>query len=107
MKITEDQFKRAYQSAGVGFICKHIKFFLENRTRLEDKEEKRKIIEEIFQNSNDRYITGTRTRVNALLKIVQADRVNDGLNDILKSKRAKDMYPDALKEMKRILENLS
>ncbi|MGL4850618.1 MAG: hypothetical protein ACRC28_17135 [Clostridium sp.] len=107
MRITEDQFKRAYQSAGVGFICEHIKFFLENRARLEDRDEKRKIIEDIFQNSNDKYITGTRTRVNALLKIVQADRVNDGLNDILKSKRAKEMYPEALKEVEELLRKLN
>ncbi|MGL5646246.1 MAG: hypothetical protein ACRDDY_00210 [Clostridium sp.] len=107
MRITEDQFKRAYQSAGVGFICEHVKFFLENKVRLEDRDEKRKIIEDIFKRSNDRYITGTRTRVNALLKIVQADRVKDGLHDILKSKRAKEMYPEAVKEVEELLKELN
>ncbi|WP_297632943.1 hypothetical protein [uncultured Clostridium sp.] len=106
MIINNEQFKRAYQSAGVGFICKYIAYFLENKKRLEDREEKRKIIEEIYEESNDKYITATRTRVNALLKIIQANRVKESLEVVINSKQTRQRYPKDILRVERLLETL-
>lgn len=106
MIINNEQFKRAYQSAGVGFICQYITYFLENKKRLEDREEKRKIIEEIYEASNDKYITATRTRVNALLKIIQANRVKESLEVVINSKQTRQRYPKDILRVERLLETL-
>ena len=106
MIINNEQFKRAYQSAGVGFICRYIAYFIEKKELLEDKEEKRKIIEEIYKDGNDKYITATRTRVNALLKIIQANRIKDSLEVVINSKQTRKRYPEEVLEAEKLLAEL-
>ncbi|WP_035287996.1 hypothetical protein [Clostridium sp. KNHs214] len=88
-QITNDQFIKAYRSAGLWFVGLYMEAFLLRIDDLRDDVLKTKFIEEIYNNGQgfDKDESGTRTRVNSLLRIIEGDRVIEALEVVINSSR--------------------
>lgn len=68
------------------------------------------MIEEIYDNGEntfDKEIGGTRTRVNALYRIIKADRIIEALEVAANSKRLRKEFPEAAREAKDLLDRIN
>ena len=93
--ITDKQFINSYRSAGLWFVALYMEEFLLRVDELDDDLLKNKLIEEIYDNGEntfDKEISGTRTRVNALYRIIKAGRVIEALEIAINSKRLKKSF---------------
>jgi hypothetical protein len=106
-EISKKQFINAYRSAGLWFVGLYMEAFLIRIDELRDNIQRTKLIEEIYDNGEnafDRDIGGTRTRVNSLKRIIEAGRVNEALEEVIKSNRVTRENPEAVKRAKDLLE---
>ena len=109
-KISEKQFKIAYRSAGLGFVGCYMEAFLLRMDELQDKLLKKKLIEEIYDNGEntfDKKIGGTITRVNCLLRIIEAGRVVEALEIVASSKYLLKINPYPVSEAKSLLKRIN
>ena len=108
--INDEQFERAYRSAGLWFVGEYMELFLSRINELRDDVSKNKIIEELYNDGNgfDKKISGTRTRVNSLLRIIESGRVEDALKVVISSPKIQGDYENVFiksKELLRKIEN--
>jgi len=99
-----EKTERYLQSAGMSFFVERVEEILLNINNLKTKEEKSKLIRKCFENQEryfDKNISGTRVRVNSVIKIIEENSVEYVLNKIIKSKKANS---DIVIKAKKILE---
>ncbi len=75
---TDAEILRDIRSAGLSFVGYYMEDLLLRTSELEDKERKKALIEEYYQNqivTKDSKIGGTTTRVNSVIRIIKADKV--------------------------------
>jgi len=109
INITDSQFIRTYRSAGLWFVGMYMEAFLLRINELRDDLLKTKLVEEIYNNGEntfDKNIGGTRTRVNCLAKIIEAGRVEEALKIVIDSDRVKKENPDAFYCAKDLLRRI-
>lgn len=106
--ITKDQFITAYRSAGLWFVVIYMEVFLLSINELRDDVLKTKIIEEIYNKgkNSDKDESGTRTRVNSLLRIIEGNRVIEALEVAIHSTRLSNDYPDGINLAKDLLKRI-
>ena len=95
------------KSAGQSFIGLRMEDLLSRLPELEDKVTKNKLIEEYFENqigTRDNAIGGTRTRVNAAIRIIKADKVLYALSLIDGSDSR--VLPEAVLGAKRVINRI-
>lgn len=86
---TDIEIKSDIKSAGKTFIAFRMADMLNNINRMDSQIQKTKLIEEYFDNqigTFDKDIRGTTTRVNSLIRIIKADKVEYALNEVISSK---------------------
>jgi len=108
--ITDKQFINSYRSAGLWFVALYMEAFLLRIDELDDDLLKTKLIEEIYDNGEntfDKEISGTRTRVNALYRIIKAGRGIEALEIATNSKRLKKEFPEAASQAKDLLDRIN
>ncbi len=75
---SNEKIKCDIKSAGQSFLGIHIADLLNRTLELDDKELKKVLIQEYYDNqigTFDKEISGTQTRVNAVSRIIRADKV--------------------------------
>lgn len=82
--------------------------FLLRIDELRDSNKKTKLIEEIYNNGqgSDKEVGGTRTRVNCLLRIIEAGREIEALEVAVTSERLRNDFPDAAKQAEDLLKRI-
>ncbi|MDD4591706.1 MAG: hypothetical protein PHG06_14945 [Parabacteroides sp.] len=87
--ITDAQYVNAYRSAGLWFVGMYMEAFLLRFDELEDKDKKTKLIDEIYDHGRnaDENLRGTKTRVNALHRIIKAGREMEALETVINSNK--------------------
>jgi len=95
------------KSAGQSFIGGYIEDMLNRIPELDDRHSKNKVIEEYFENQQgfyDKDIGGTRTRVNAVIRIIKANQVKYALEKI--DERDTRVVSEAVKKAQSLLERI-
>ena len=89
MVITDRQFRIACESAGLKFIVDNAKRFASEIEKINHLTYKKKIIDEIYNNGNgpDSKETGTETRVNCLIRIINSGRLDEAIKKASVSKK--------------------
>ena len=85
-----EKTERYLQSAGMSFFVNRVEEILLNIEKLKIKEEKIKLIEKYFANQegySDKDISGTRVRVNSVIKIIKENNIEYVLKKIIESKK--------------------
>lgn len=101
---TEEEICRSIRSAGQSFLGLRMEELISRINELEDKEAKKKLIEEFYENqvgTYDRKVSGTRTRVYSAIRIIAADQVIFALEKIDGSNPR--VLPEALDKAKETL----
>lgn len=104
--ISDTQYIRAYRSAGLWFVGMYMEAFLLRIDELVDDNSKAKLIEEIYDNGEntfDKDLSGTRTRVNSLYRIIKAGREIEALKKVIQSDRVAKENPQAIIDAKDLL----
>ncbi|WP_433745143.1 hypothetical protein [Falsibacillus pallidus] len=101
--------KRNIASAGVWFVGEYTGLILEQFNRLEsDKNYKNNFIETIFhQQGRDKDLGGTRTRVNAVMRIIKSNQAKEALEYVVHSSRLEIGEPKAVQKAQDALTNIS
>jgi len=99
MKLNDKQFEDAYTAAGAWFVVKYIDEVKKNIEKFNNTTYKNKFIEDIFNNGNgpDSKLSGTRTRVNSIIRIVKSDCINEALKKAINSNRLKNEIRETAK----------
>ena len=107
-QVTKEQFIKAYRSAGLWFVVLYMEAFLIRIDELRDNVLKTKLIEEIYNNGEgpDKDEAGTRTRVNSLLRIIEATRVIEVLKVAIHSTKIKSDFSDAVSKADNLLKRI-
>lgn len=108
-QISDKQFTNCYRSAGLWFVALYMEAFILRINELKDSVSKTKFIEEIYNNGDntfDKDVSATRTRVNCLLRIIESGRVIEALEVVVNS-RLKKQFPEAVYEAEKLLERIS
>ena len=109
IQMNDEQFEGACNSSGLWFVGMYMEAFLLRLDELEDKNLKSKLIEEIYDNGEntfDKKIGGTRTRVNSLYRIITGNRVVDALESVIKSDRVSKENPQAITDAQDLLKKI-
>ena len=96
--LTDKQFINAYRSAGLWFVALYMEAFIVRKEAHMDSLAKRKLIEEIYNdgdNTFDKGIDATRTRVNSLIRIIRSGRASEALEIASLSDRLHKEFPEA------------
>ncbi|MCM3800350.1 hypothetical protein M4A92_17485 [Caldibacillus thermoamylovorans] len=95
--------KRNIESAGGWFVGEYAALILNKFNELEsDKDFKNEFVREIFHNhGRDRDFGGTRTRVNAVIRIIKSNKIIEALEYVIHSDRINNEEPKAV-EMAKI-----
>jgi len=107
--ITDKQFINSYRSAGLWFVALYMEAFILRIDELRGDVLKTKLVEEIYDNGEntfDKDIGGTRTRVNALYRIIKAGRINEVLKLASNSIKLNKDFPEAAKEASYLLKRI-
>lgn len=86
--FTEKQIKRLLNSTGKWFFIKYFEDVYSNR------ENKEHLIKRLYCEGFDKDITGTSTRVNCMIRLINSDCLADALQIIADSKRLCKDHPD-------------
>lgn len=86
--LTEKQVKRLLNSTGKWFFVKH---FEDVYSSMENKE---RLIKRLYDEGFDKDITGTSTRVNCMIRLINSDCMAYALQNIADSKRLRKDHPD-------------
>ena len=92
------------KSAGKNYLALNIEYVLLNIDDMEDMDFKNKVINKQFQEQkgfSDKDISGTRTRVNALLRIIYANKIIYALEQI--NKDDPRILDEAFEEVQNII----
>lgn len=108
--ITYLQFEQAYRSAGGWFLALYMEAFLLRIKDLNnDLDNKKKLIDEIYNNGdgpdNDR--SGTITRVNAMMRIINGKRVMDALEKAAFSEKLLNEFYEAYETANVLIERIN
>ena len=98
------------KSAGKNYLALNIEYVLLNINEMTDIDFKNKVINKQFEEQkgfSDKDISGTRTRVNALLRIIQANKVIYALEQINKDdpRISDEAFEEAQSIIKKIKSN--
>lgn len=104
---SEHRIDADIRSAGQGFLGYRFEDLLSCVNELDDRGVKKKLIEEYYENQQgcyDKDIGGTRTRVNAAVRIIKADKVEYTLAKIDGSNR--QVKEEAITRAKSLLSRI-
>ncbi|MFS0661296.1 hypothetical protein AB1L07_20975 [Niallia alba] len=103
--MEDTNWKRNLESAGGWFVGEYASLIISKFRQLEnDKEIKKEFIQNIFHSQGrDKDYGGTRTRVNAVLRIIKSDQIEEALEYIVCSERMKKEEPRAVQNAKETL----
>lgn len=107
--MTEQQLKRAWQSAGVWFVGSYMEMFLMKKSELDESRVREELIEVIYNHPDykaDKNPSGTRIRVNALYSIIKGGCVEDALEKVISSKQVGQANPESVKAARQVLEKI-
>ena len=81
------ELKDVCRSAGLWYIGSFMSEFLENRDKWQNKETKENFVKYMYEEYGccDSDISGTRTRVNCIIRIIESGFVVDALNMVLQA----------------------
>ena len=81
------ELKDVCHSANLWYVGSFMHEFLRKREDWENPDTKNQFVEYMFKNygGGDNDISGTRTRVNAIIRIIESDYVIDALNMVLQA----------------------
>ncbi|MGQ4666837.1 hypothetical protein ACUIJN_13590 [Metabacillus halosaccharovorans] len=97
--------KRNIDSAGGWFVGEYATVMMDKYNELENsKDSKIEFVKEIFHSQGrDKDYGGTRTRVNAVLRIIKSDKMIEALEYIIASERINKEEPKAVQMAKEAL----
>jgi len=97
------------RSAGAWFVCEYSSPILDNYQALvHDKVFKTEFVKHVFREAKrDSHIGGTRTRVNAVLRIIDRHELADALIYVIHSDRVGFDEPDAIEKAKILYMKIS
>jgi hypothetical protein len=103
IKMQDKTLKRNIESAGGWFVGEYIALILSKFNELEnDKDFKNEFVREVFNSQGrDKDYGGTRTRVNAVIRIIKSDKVIEALEYIVDSVRINKEEPKAVQMAKK------
>ncbi|WP_051640945.1 hypothetical protein [Bacillus sp. MB2021] len=107
--IMQDKtLKRNIESAGGWFIGEYTALILSKFNELEnDKDFKNEFVRDVFHSQGrDKDYGGTRTRVNAVIRIIKSNKVVDALEYIVDSVRINKEEPKAAQMAKEALSKI-
>ncbi|MDB2110732.1 hypothetical protein PMW03_11310 [Clostridium paraputrificum] len=88
--MDDKKFENAFNSAGAWFILNQIEEFLDW-----DEGDKSTLIKNMHAKGFDDEVIGTRTRVNAILRLIKNGWVKRALEKIQTSEKINRMHPEA------------
>lgn len=100
--------KRNIESAGGWFVGEYAALIRKKFNQLEnDKDFKSEFVREVFHSQRrDKDYGGTRTRVNAVIRIIRSNKVIEALEYIIDSDRINKDEPKAIKMAKEALRDI-
>lgn len=100
--------KRNIESAGGWFVGEYAAIIVDKYVQLEnDKDFKNEFVTDVFiKQGRDKDYGGTRTRVNAVIRIVKSNKITDALDYIIASKRLIKEEPKAVQVAKKTLRDI-
>lgn len=98
--MTDRQFDNAFTAAGGWFFLTQYRLI----ERLKDN--RRELLDRLFEQGFDAEITGTRTRMNSSIKIIEEGRAREALEKIRDSRMINVRHPEACRLAEEILETL-
>ena len=98
--MTDKQFNDAFSAAGGWFFLTQYRLI----ERLKDN--RRELLDRLFEQGFDAEITGTRTRMNSSIKIIEEGRAREALEKIRDSRMINARHPEACRLAEEILETL-
>ena len=100
--------KRNIESAGGWFVGEYAALIRNKFNQLEnDKDFKNEFVGKVFHNQGrDKDYGGTRTRVNAVLRIIKSNKMVEALEYIIDSDRINKEEPKAVKMAKKALREI-
>jgi len=100
--------KRNIESAGGWFVGEYAAMIIDNYDCLSsDKKYKNEFIKHIFNSQGrDKDYSGTRVRVNALLRVFKSNKIIEALNYIVTSYKINKDDPKAVEMAKEALESI-
>ncbi|MHA6261487.1 hypothetical protein ACXYMX_16630 [Sporosarcina sp. CAU 1771] len=100
--------KRNIESAGGWFVAEYGALIRTKFNQLEnDKDFKSEFVREVFHSQGrDKDYGGTRTRVNAVIRIYKSNKMIEALEYVIDSKRINNDEPKAVKMAKEALRNI-
>jgi hypothetical protein len=106
--MEDKTLKRNVESAGGWFVGEYAALLLSNFNELEnDKDFKHEFIGKIFHShGRDSNFGGTRTRVNAVLRIIKTNKIVEALEYIIDSDRISKDEPKAIMMAKEALKEI-
>ena len=103
------ELKDVCRSAGLWFVGSFMMEFLERREMWADSKRKPEFIAYMyyeFMNGIDSDITGTRTRVNCVIRIIESKMVKDALELVLEANDEKLDCPESKINAQETLDNI-
>lgn len=96
-------------SAALWYVGSYMLEFLMQRERWENPDTKNDFIRYMFEEygAGDGDISGTRTRVNAMIRIIESRRVEEALEEVLKANDSKLGCPQAKINAQIVLDKLN
>ncbi len=106
--MQDKTLKRNIESAGGWFIGEYTALILSKFNELEnDKDFKNEFVRDVFHSQGrDKDYGGTRTRVNAVIRIIKSNKVVDALEYIVDSVRINKEEPKAAQMAKEALSKI-
>lgn len=97
--MIDKTLKRDIESAGSWFVGEYLSIVMENYFQLQNnKEYKNHFIKQLhMRKDKDKNINGTRTRLNALIRIIKRNKAKEALVYIIKSERINKNNPESIK----------
>lgn len=106
--MLDKTLKRNIESAGGWFVGEYTALILSKFNELEnDKDFKNEFVRDVFHSQGrDKDYGGTRTRVNAVIRIIKSNKVVDALEYIVDSVRINKEEPKAAQKAKETLSKI-
>ena len=108
--IMQDKtLKRNIESAGGWFVGEYAGLIMNKFNELEnDKDVKNEFVRDVFHSQGrDKDYGGTRTRVNAVIRIIKSNKLIEALEYIIKSDRINREEPKAVRMAKEELREIN
>ena len=99
-ELTDDQFERAFKSAGGWFIVSHYKLIADS------SRDQSELLDFLFAQGFDKDKRGTKTRLSAVKRIIEGRRVRETMEKIRDSEKINNEHPNAKAMAEEILATL-